>query len=201
MSKIDGDLTSLDLFLLALIGEGFDTPYALHHKVGLSVGATVPALGRLEKRGLLQRGEKGPRRKRRFALTSEGAQTVVAIVQQEAAKACDKPPRDLESISRLVAIILKYAILAAPEYARSILRAATKNSIAAARDAKDQLGKMPRKDQFGTARETYQWVMAEWQVARHFAEIRTFRKIRSSIVVAPPRTFKKLRYQSRRSPR
>jgi len=64
--------SSLDLFLLGLIQSGVDTPYLLRERARLSIGATLPALKRLEGMRLVARGLKGQRDKQQFVLLSAG---------------------------------------------------------------------------------------------------------------------------------
>src|SRR5438309_1636371 len=47
----------LELFLLALLSRGIATPYDLQAAAGLSPGASIPALGRLEAAGYVVKGE------------------------------------------------------------------------------------------------------------------------------------------------
>ena len=65
-------IRSLDLFILALIQQGFNTPYAIQLRAGLSVGSTLPAFRRLLKSRLVKEGKPGARRRREFALTAGG---------------------------------------------------------------------------------------------------------------------------------
>ena len=60
--------SSLDLFLLGLIQSGVNTPYLLRERARLSVGATLPALERLQKNRFISRSEKGLRNKQEFEL-------------------------------------------------------------------------------------------------------------------------------------
>jgi DNA-binding PadR family transcriptional regulator len=67
-------IRSLDLFILALIQQGLNIPYAIQLQAGLSVGSTLPALRRLLKTGLVKEEEpgQGGRRRREFTLTAAG---------------------------------------------------------------------------------------------------------------------------------
>ena len=62
----------IDLFLLALVQGGLQTPYDFKIRAGLSVGTTVPVLARLEKNGWIEADEMGARRSRRFSITKTG---------------------------------------------------------------------------------------------------------------------------------
>jgi DNA-binding PadR family transcriptional regulator len=67
-------IRSLDLFILALIQQGLNVPYAIQLRAGLSVGSTLPAFRRLLKTRLVKEEEPGPggRRRREFSLTAAG---------------------------------------------------------------------------------------------------------------------------------
>ena len=62
--------TDLDLFVLALIDGGVSTPYELQKAVGLSQGATIPALQRLLEAGLARRGKPGARGRTDYKVTA-----------------------------------------------------------------------------------------------------------------------------------
>ena len=62
----------LDLFVLALINSGVSTPYELMKAAGLSPGATIPALRRLEKDGFVLAGRVGSRGRSARKVTAAG---------------------------------------------------------------------------------------------------------------------------------
>jgi DNA-binding PadR family transcriptional regulator len=64
--------TSLEVFLLALIDSGVETAYAMRERAALSVGATLPALRRLEKEGLVVRAKQGSRKRQAISLSAAG---------------------------------------------------------------------------------------------------------------------------------
>jgi DNA-binding PadR family transcriptional regulator len=68
-SKLD-----LELFVLALVQRGIDTPYDLSVMVGLSPGATIPVLKRLQEAGHLERGQPGVRGRTEYEVTVSGIQ-------------------------------------------------------------------------------------------------------------------------------
>ena len=68
-------LSSLELFILSCFERGLETPYDLQRRVGLSLGATSPALKRLLKGGMLKRatGTTATKRPRHaYSLSAEG---------------------------------------------------------------------------------------------------------------------------------
>src|SRR5947208_1375918 len=64
-------LSTLELFLLALIADSVNSVYDLRERAGLSIGGTQPALARLVKQELVRR-TKDNGRKQDYALTPLG---------------------------------------------------------------------------------------------------------------------------------
>jgi DNA-binding PadR family transcriptional regulator len=62
----------LELFVLALVQRGINTPYRLLTAGGISQGAALPVLGRLESSGYVRRGKPGPRGRTEFEVTAAG---------------------------------------------------------------------------------------------------------------------------------
>jgi DNA-binding PadR family transcriptional regulator len=61
----------LELFTLALVERGVNSAYLLL-SAGISQGAALPVLGRLESSGYVRRGKPGPRGRTEFELTAAG---------------------------------------------------------------------------------------------------------------------------------
>src|SRR5216684_2048362 len=94
-------LTTLELFLLTLIGQGLNTPYQLKATAGLSVGATLPALNRLQDRKLLQRAEVAARNKQEFEVTPAGKKVMNNEAKRLFRQFTETPPNDAEAAVRL----------------------------------------------------------------------------------------------------
>jgi DNA-binding PadR family transcriptional regulator len=62
----------LELFVLALLKEGVNTPYRLQSEASISPGATLPVLTRLQQAGYVRRGKSGPRRRAEYEVTAAG---------------------------------------------------------------------------------------------------------------------------------
>jgi DNA-binding PadR family transcriptional regulator len=62
----------LDLFLLALISEGIDTPYRMQSLAGISQGTSLQAIKRLLEHRLIRSGAEGSRRSKTWSLTHAG---------------------------------------------------------------------------------------------------------------------------------
>lgn len=98
--------SSLDLFLLALIESGVSTAYAFKEQAGLSVGATLPALRRLEKYGFLVRGEKLDRNRQDLELTRAGKRELKSATERFLRDYQRQSPPDTESVLRICALAL-----------------------------------------------------------------------------------------------
>jgi hypothetical protein len=59
----------LDLFVLAMVKRGLNTPYALLSKSSLSVGATIPVFNRLERAGYVSRRKPSSRNRTEYRIT------------------------------------------------------------------------------------------------------------------------------------
>ncbi len=62
----------LDLFLLALISQGIDTPYRIQSLAGISQGTSLQAIKRLLKNGQVRSSAEGSRRRKTWSLTPAG---------------------------------------------------------------------------------------------------------------------------------
>jgi DNA-binding PadR family transcriptional regulator len=97
-------LSSLDVFLLALIDSGVTSSYAMREQAGISVGASRPALQRLKRFGLVEEGEAEARNKLAFRLTRRGRRAKVTELNRLINEYRLRPPSDPESIIRIAAI-------------------------------------------------------------------------------------------------
>lgn len=80
MSILTEDLSAQEIFLLVLVKSGFLTTYDLLSQIGLGVGASSPALKRMEKQGLLT-CTLGPRNRMQFAMTADGEKQLKAAIE------------------------------------------------------------------------------------------------------------------------
>ena len=72
---------SLEVFVLAMIDRGVSTPYDLRERAALSVGASIPALRRLEKEGQVAHTVSG--RRHEYSLTAAGRRRLRTSWQQD----------------------------------------------------------------------------------------------------------------------
>jgi DNA-binding PadR family transcriptional regulator len=96
--------STLDLFLLRLIDSGIDTPYQFRERVGLSVGATLPALKRLEAAGLIDRKAKALRNKQQYTITRAGRHHLRSHMQISFHQIENQRFADSESVLRMVSL-------------------------------------------------------------------------------------------------
>jgi DNA-binding PadR family transcriptional regulator len=99
-------LTSLEVLLLALVEQGCNTPYRLKEDAGISVGAALPALNRLKRRGLLERATQSARNKQEFEVTARGKKAIVSETKRLLAELRTGQFNDVESALRLAALTL-----------------------------------------------------------------------------------------------
>jgi DNA-binding PadR family transcriptional regulator len=97
-------LTTLELLLLSLVDRGWKTLYRLKDAAGISVGAALPALNRLQDRGLLKRAEVAARNKQEFDVTSAGMKAMTREMKRLLQECRETPPNDAESALRLAAL-------------------------------------------------------------------------------------------------
>lgn len=64
--------TDLELFILALVSRDIATPYELQSTAGISPGASIPALGRLDAAGYVSKGQEAARGRVAYHVTSRG---------------------------------------------------------------------------------------------------------------------------------
>jgi DNA-binding PadR family transcriptional regulator len=95
--------TDLELFVLAMIDLGVNNPYALHSSYGVSPGASIPVLARLERSGYVRCGKSGARRRSEYEITPKGGRYLkegwVPLLQSPA-------PQEMESILRIVILAI-----------------------------------------------------------------------------------------------
>jgi DNA-binding PadR family transcriptional regulator len=97
-------LTTLELLLLSLVDRGWKTLYRLKDAAGISVGAALPALNRLQDRGLLKRAEVAARNKQEFDVTSAGMKAMTREMKRLLQECRETSPNDVESVLRLAAL-------------------------------------------------------------------------------------------------
>jgi DNA-binding PadR family transcriptional regulator len=124
----------LDLYVLSLIDRGVDTPYALQRDGGLSLGASTPALRRLNTARLVKRKEdEGATNRPRhvYALTAAGRELARRGWQEHLHNS--RLPSDLDGVLRLVAMASHYG--ANPTEIADFLQQASENRTSSAKQA------------------------------------------------------------------
>jgi len=94
-------LSNLSGFLLAMIDQGLETPYELLRDAGISPGAAIPALQRMEKAGLLKKSAAGSRRRRSYSLTTTCRSELKEFLSRSFSAPC---PKDLDAALRTIAL-------------------------------------------------------------------------------------------------
>jgi DNA-binding MarR family transcriptional regulator len=134
------ETTSLDLFLLGLIREGLTSAYEFRERAAVSVGASLPALRRLEEMGYISRGKLLSRNRRELKLTALGQKQLRTGIRTYLKLYQQTPPSDGESILRIFSLAMWAGKHSA---ARRLLSAASAAKKQAARDFKSSV-KNPR---------------------------------------------------------
>lgn len=114
----------LDLFLLALISEGIDTPYRMQSLAGISQGTSLQAIKRLLERGFIRSSAEGSRRRKTWSLTRAGR----SRLQRDS-----RPPASQSPVNSNFESLLRTALIMAFVHgdfqsASSLLRAAATQS-------------------------------------------------------------------------
>jgi DNA-binding PadR family transcriptional regulator len=161
MSNKIQSLSSLDVFVLALIDSGVATSYAMREQAGISVGASRPALQRLKKLGLVDEGQAGPRGKLPFTLTARGRRARVAEFDRLVAEFRLKSPSEPESLMRIAAI-------AAFEGSTFLTRTLLKKAAEGNRRLVDEFNQVDMEDDFSVAGR-YRFMVALCTAAQHKA--------------------------------
>ncbi len=157
------NLTNLEVFVLAAVRAGLTTPYVLNKQADLSVGATIPLLARLKKRGMVS-SEAAPRRSQRYAITQAGSAALQANWRQMLHRKDD----DFDSLLR--AAYLAVWMGAERQDIKHLLREASeaKQRKAAARSKEAQeLASTPSRVAFGRG---HRWMRAYADTVRLRAE-------------------------------
>lgn len=169
--------SSLDIFLLSLIDSGVTTSYAMREQAGISVGASRPALQRLERQGLVEQGKAEARNKLSFRLSRRGRHAKLTGLNHLLEEFRLKPPSDTESILRI-------ASLAASEgkklAAVRLLKEAAEECRRRATDFEDR----PMETVAGVA-EVYQSMMASSYAAHFRALARSLSEIAVGLKKSP----------------
>jgi DNA-binding PadR family transcriptional regulator len=96
----------LEAFLLALITHGLKTPYDFMMSAGISPGASIPALGRLESAGYVRKGKGGARNRQEYDTTHTGK----AFLERSWREIFQHTPvGDLDTVLRIASLALLMA--------------------------------------------------------------------------------------------
>jgi DNA-binding PadR family transcriptional regulator len=171
-SKLD-----LELFVLALARRQINTPYFLRETVGLSPGATIPVLNRLEQAGYLQRGKPGVRGRTEYTITGGGKQHLRSGWRPLLA---DSVPTDVDAVLRIASLAMlsgsdRETVAAYLKRAAAAKGADSKRRKAAAQEAEASLP---------ACRETrlYAWLQATHRAAKVAAEAKLLRQLAIAIL-------------------
>lgn len=183
-------LKVLDLFLLALIADGLDTPYRWQRQAAVSTGASLPSVRRLAGLGLVREAEPGPRSSRRFSLTRSGRSELGNFTQYLQA-ALQNANLDAESMLRLVSIAY---VQGEQDLARRLLKQCALN-----RENRSSFDDSTRTPVPSGLAEFYSEALARYEHKKELAAIGSINTLLERTKPRPPR--KSVVAMPRRKPR
>lgn len=174
-------MTTLDLYILALLQAGVSTPYLLRTRAGISIGASRPALERLAGRGLVKEAGPGPRGRREFKLTRAG-HVELANINRYLDAAVKTPERDRDSALRLFCCAMTFG---KNHIALQLLNKAADDYERRAADLSSQIRNLPVVGELATV---YVAAIQHCDAARLRADAVGFRTLASSFAEFQPGT-------------
>jgi DNA-binding PadR family transcriptional regulator len=159
----------LESFLLALIARGLKTPYDFMRSAEISLGGSIPALGRLESAGYVRKGAGGARNRQEYETTRKG----LAFLEKSWREIFQAPATgDLDTVIRIASLAL---LMSEPK--RSV--AAYLGRAAALRKARQAArpGAVPTDDPVGV----FLWMREVAAVGRAKSEAATLRHLASAV--------------------
>jgi DNA-binding PadR family transcriptional regulator len=145
--------TNLEFFVLTAVGAGLDSPYDLHTRADVSVGAAIPLLARLEKAGLLQ-GKEAARHSRQYSITPKGSK----ILREGWSELLDSVPTEFEAILRIayIAAVMEPDAKAAKRFLKAAAEQRKQLASQRARKA-ESIGSAKDRNEFGHG---HRWLRA-----------------------------------------
>lgn len=154
--------------MLALVERGIATPYALLAEAGLSPGATLPVLARLESGGYVRRGRPVARGRAEYKITATGR----LFLKTGWRSLIDAPiPPDVESVLRTAAL----ALMSGAEK-RMVFDYLKKAADAKNHDSKQATARSKRADG-----QLYAWMRAFHSAARLKTDAKVLRDLADKI--------------------
>jgi DNA-binding PadR family transcriptional regulator len=167
----------LEVFILSMFDRGFETPYDLQRRGGLSLGSVVPALRRLEKTGLVRKmAPEGTSKRPRhgYRLTSAGRKLArsgwISLLK-------GRPPTDLDALLRLADLASHYKAKVA-DITSLFERAARERAVLSRRVS-------PGKANDGVPSLLYVDTRNAWDSGRLVAEARFLTALAKSVSALP----------------
>ncbi len=166
----------LELFVLALIQRGVNTPYRLL-SAGLSQGGVIPVLGRLENSGYVRRGKPGPRGRTEFEIAAAGRRHLQAAWQT----LLEAPVSgDIETVLRAASL----AILSGADrkIVTAYLERAAKAKVADSKSRKAECEESKPSQLAEPDPGIYNWMLATNAAARLAAEAKVLRQLATTLL-------------------
>lgn len=161
----------LEQFVLALVERGLVTPYDLQASAGLSPGATIPVLTRLEVSGFVRKGKPGSRGRTEYEATNQGRTLLKngwkTMIQAE-------PPSEIEGVLR-VATLAFLSGAAKREVGNYLARASEMKRAEAIRKKLDS-ARLPDDEL-----ELYGWMRSIYGSAKFAAESNSLKSLATKV--------------------
>lgn len=159
----------LEAFLLALIARGLKTPYDFMVSAGISPGASIPALSRLESAGYVRKREVGARNRQEYEATGKGQ----AFLEKSWREIFQAPPAgDLDTVLRTASLAL---LMAEPK--RSVAAFLSRAATLRTAGPTARPGAVPAHDPAGV----FLWMRQTASAGRAKSEAATLRRLASTI--------------------
>lgn len=162
--------SSLEVLILALLKQGLATTYDLQTQAGLSLGATVPALKRLEAAKLVSRKEAG--RRFEFSVTREGEKMLASW------SASPRLPTDVDEVLRSAYMTWMVGNKAG---AAVMLRQSIRVQNRCAEELRDQLAAVDRPLPAKPSPEWYRWLRKVVEAGRAAADVAALDSLASAL--------------------
>jgi DNA-binding PadR family transcriptional regulator len=171
--------TDLELFVLAMIDLGVNTPYGLHSSCGISPGASIPVLARLERGGYVRSGKPAARRRSEYEITPKGGHYLKEgwrpLLRAPA-------PQEMESILRIVTLAMM-AGADAQRISRYLEQAASEKTIESNRlNAEVAMTELQDSETWDPG--FYRWLLNRYAGARLLLESKSLRGLARALMLA-----------------
>jgi DNA-binding PadR family transcriptional regulator len=171
MYRADQQRSTLEVLILALLEQGLMTTYDLQRQADLSLGATVPALGRLAESKLVTKKASG--RKFEFSLTREGEKILRNWTPPQ------RTPSELDELLRTA--YLTWLIARNKRTAAVFLRQGVRARVRRNQELQEESAFLDLSKIKVPGAEAYRWMRTVTEAARAAAEADALEKLANAL--------------------